>query len=46
MQAAGLRLGHIGDRDAVNALGDVDGVDVHGIKGSDNAEAAVFGGVR
>ena len=38
MEAARLRFGHVRHFDAVDALGNVDGGDVHGIEGRDNAK--------
>ena len=41
MQAARLRLRHVDDLDAVDTLRDVDGIDVHRVERSDDAELLV-----
>ena len=46
VQAARLRLRHIGDGHAVDALRDVDGGDVHGVEGRDDVEGAVLAASR
>ena len=46
VQAACLRLRHVGDGHAVDALRDVDGGDVHGVEGRDDVERSVLAASR
>ena len=46
VQAARLRLRHVGDGHAVDTLRDVDGGDVHGVEGCDDVEGAVLAASR